>query len=557
MAKKTKDSNLSLEERLEQALIPNWDEPYKLPDNWCWLKLLSAFENYTDSKKKIKQKDYLESGLWSVVDQGQSLVGGYTNDETMLYNGNLPVIIFGDHTRCVKYIDFNFAQGADGVKVLRPKPFYLPKFFFYALQNVDIPNLGYRRHFPLFDKFSIPLAPLEEQQRIVEHVESLFAKLDEAKEKAQEVVDGFDTRKAAILHKAFSGELTAKWRGANTVDSFAYVESIDEKMQHCKKKKMKKSANEFVSAIKNLITSDWTYVDLDRISKLITDGEHKTPRRVDEFEGYYLLSARNIHNDLLMLDDVDYVDELEFAMISKRCNPKRNDLLISCSGSVGRCCVIEDNNNYVMVRSAAMVSLLGGNPRFVMYMLQSDYLQEQIKKLSKQTAQANLFLGAISALIIPFPDIKEQNEIVRILDNLFVKERNAKEMAETVIEQIETMKKAILARAFRGELGTNDPSEESAVELLKKVLDGDAAVQTPAKKPTKRISIPSDIKELLSNIREEEIIKLLLKSAPQPVSIQEIMSLSSKKFELMDALRSLEKKQLITKNESGEYSLTR
>ena len=119
------------------------------------------------------------------------------------------------------------------------------------------------------------------------------------------------------------------------------------------------------------------------------------------------------------------------------------------------------------------------------------------------------------------------------------------------------MKKAILARAFRGELGTNDPSEESAVELLKKVLGGDAAVQTPAKKPTKRILIPSDIKELLSNIREEEIIKLLLKSAPQSVSIQAIIALSSKKFELMDALRSLEKKQLITKNESGEYSLTR
>ena len=136
MAKKTKDSDLPIEERLEQALIPNWDEPYKLPDNWCWLKLLSAFENCTDSKKKIQQKDYLESGLWSVVDQGQSLVGGYTNDETMLYNGNLPVIIFGDHTRCVKYIDFNFAQGADGVKVLRPKPFYLPKFFFYAFYGI-------------------------------------------------------------------------------------------------------------------------------------------------------------------------------------------------------------------------------------------------------------------------------------------------------------------------------------------------------------------------------------------------------------------------------------
>ena len=119
------------------------------------------------------------------------------------------------------------------------------------------------------------------------------------------------------------------------------------------------------------------------------------------------------------------------------------------------------------------------------------------------------------------------------------------------------MKKAILARVFRGELGTNDASEESSLELLKKAFGEDAISRNPTKKPTKRITIPVDIKELLSNVREEEIIKLLLKSAHQPVSIQEIMALNSKKFELMDALRSLEKKQLITKNETGEYSLTR
>ena len=79
-------------------------------------------------------------------------------------------------------------------------------------------------------------------------------------------------------------------------------------------------------------------------------------------------------------------------------------------------------------------------------------------------------MGAISALIIPFPDIKEQNEIVHILDNFFKKENKSKETAESVIEQIDTMKKAILARAFRGELGTNDPTEESAVELLKQII---------------------------------------------------------------------------------------
>lgn len=212
MARAKKEAALTPEERLQAALVPDWEWPYKLPENWCWLKLVESFDNHTDSKKKIKQKDYLAKGKLAVVDQGQELIGGYTNDVEKSYSGALPIVIFGDHTRCIKFVDFPFAQGADGVKVLRPKPFYLPKAFYYALQSVNIPNLGYRRHFPLFNKFSIPLPPFAEQQRMVDRIESLFAKLDETKEKAQAVVDRFETRKAAILHKAFTGELTAKWR---------------------------------------------------------------------------------------------------------------------------------------------------------------------------------------------------------------------------------------------------------------------------------------------------------------------------------------------------------
>lgn len=135
----------------------------------------------------------------------------------MSYSGQLPVIIFGDHTRCVKYIDLPFAQGADGIKVLSPKPFYDAKAFYFAMQSIEIPNMGYRRHYPLFPKLSIPVPPLSEQQRIVDRIESLFAKLDEAKEKDQAVVDGYELRKSAILHKAFMGEPTEQWRQEHSV----------------------------------------------------------------------------------------------------------------------------------------------------------------------------------------------------------------------------------------------------------------------------------------------------------------------------------------------------
>ena len=89
-----------------------------------------------------------------------------------------------------------------------------------------------------------------------------------------------------------------------------------------------------------------------------TYGEHQTPRRISNFQGYYLLSARNIRDGFISLEDVDYVDADEYEKLFSHCNPKKGDILISCSGSVGRCAVVNDDNDYVMVRSAAMISPL-------------------------------------------------------------------------------------------------------------------------------------------------------------------------------------------------------
>ena len=144
---------------LEEALVPVEEQPYKVPENWCWIHLLDSFDNVTDSKKKLATKEYLEDGEYPIIDQGQDFIGGYTDDADMIYDGELPIVIFGDHTRCIKYIDFQFAQGADGVKVLKPKQFWNDKAFYYAMQSIEIPNMGYRRHYPLFKDFCIPLPP--------------------------------------------------------------------------------------------------------------------------------------------------------------------------------------------------------------------------------------------------------------------------------------------------------------------------------------------------------------------------------------------------------------
>ena len=166
------------------------------------------------------------------------------------------------------------------------------------------------------------------------------------------------------------------------------------------------------------IPESWEWVRLGEVSNKITDGEHKTPRRVSEYCGYYLLSARNIRDGSILLSDVDYVDQEEFETISKRCNPKRGDVLVSCSGSVGRCTVVNDGNNYVMVRSAAMISPVGVDSAYMMFAVQSECVQEQIRDKTKQTAQANLFQAAIRSLIIPLPPLAEQKRIVAKFEEL-------------------------------------------------------------------------------------------------------------------------------------------
>lgn len=435
MARAKKEAALTPEERLQAALVPDWEWPYKLPENWCWLKLVESFDNHTDSKKKIKQKDYLVKGKLAVVDQGQELIGGYTNDVEKSYSGALPIVIFGDHTRCIKFVDFPFAQGADGVKVLRPKPFYLPKAFYYALQSVNIPNLGYRRHFPLFNKFSIPLPPFAEQQRIVDRIESLFAKLDEAKEKAQAVVDSFETRKAAILHKAFTGELTAKWREEHGVRMDSWEKkSVGElciSLKYGTAKKSDASGNVVVLRMGNLQQGEIDWSDL---------AYSKDP---DDIEKYKLYPG-----------DVLFNRTNSAALVGKTAIYRGEHPAIYAG--------------YLIKLDYDHDKIIGDYLNYALNTLDAKKYCNSVK--TDGVNQSNINAKKIGAYSFNVPSIPEQEKIVSVIQKLLSKEQQAKETAEIVLNQINLMKKSILARAFRGELGTNDPSEESAVELLKQII---------------------------------------------------------------------------------------
>ena len=161
----------------------------------------SFVKNKVGRQNQIPAKEIAEVGRFPVVDQGQKFVAGYCDDESKVIDFDLPLIIFGDHTRCFKYVDFPFVLGADGTKVLLPnKKLYDPRFYYFALLALEIPSRGYNRHFTILNERSLPLPPLPEQKKIA-HILSTVQRAVEAQER---IIQTTTELKKALMHKLFT-----------------------------------------------------------------------------------------------------------------------------------------------------------------------------------------------------------------------------------------------------------------------------------------------------------------------------------------------------------------
>lgn len=141
----------------------------------------------SDKGKRLKQRDYLQQGPLAVIDQGQQQIGGFTDDPAMAFEGELPVVLFGDHTRSVKLVNHPFAVGADGIKIFRPAEGVRTKYLYYWMKSAPIPDRGYGRHYQFLRQLSVPLPSEEAQDEIVAELEKQFSRLDEAVANLQRV----------------------------------------------------------------------------------------------------------------------------------------------------------------------------------------------------------------------------------------------------------------------------------------------------------------------------------------------------------------------------------
>lgn len=442
---KKNEKEITIEERLEQALVPAEEQPYSVPENWCWTRMQNIAQwgsGGTPSRKNpafyqgnipwIKTGELNDEYIYETEEHIST--EALSSSSAKLFPVNTVIVaMYGATIGKTGILGIEATTNQACACAISSSAIDYKYLFHYARSQKDNfiergkggaqPNISQE----IIKTSPIPLPPLAEQQRIVDRIESLFAKLDEAKEKAQAVVDGFETRKAAILQEAFTGELTEKWRLLH----FISADSWEEKKIGSILKPIKEKYDPTTEK-----QPDIPYIGLEHM------GRGKGITETGSISEVKSLKTVFKKGDVLYGKLRPYLNKHDIAQFSGVCS---TDILVYRASSNTTASFF----NYVMDTNAFI-----------------QYANEHTKGINlPRTSETEI---SNYSLVVPGKD--EQAEIVRILDTLLAKEQQAKEAAEAVLDQIEAMKKSILARAFRGELGTNDPAEESGVELLKQAL---------------------------------------------------------------------------------------
>ncbi|SCM82901.1 Restriction modification system DNA specificity domain [uncultured Sporomusa sp.] len=458
-----KEEKLSLEELLEQALVKDEDKPYAVPGNWVWTRLGDITIITGGGTPQSNVTEYYNGGDIAWITPAD--LSGY--NDMYISKGERNITKLGLEQSSAKlmprdtvllssrapigYVAIALEQLCtnQGFKSFWPSPIYKPQYlYYYLMQNKKLLET-YASGTTFLElsrkkvsQIPFPLPPLPEQQRIVDIIESLFEKLDRAKELAQHALDSFEKRKSAILHKAFTGELIRKWREENGL-SF-------EKWQKYTVKDLVMNLNQGWSPK----CENFPSIDYDKWGVIKTTA----------------------------IQHMEFVEE-ENKQLPSSLEPrekhelKAGDILITRAGPrirVGVCCLVKQVRPRLLLCDKAYRFRVNEKlvmPEYIVFALNTPSMLDEINlmKTGISDSGVNLTQNGFQGLKLNIPPLAEQKEIVRILDNLLANEQKAKELCN-VIDKIDHMKKAILARAFRGELGTNNPDEESALELLKEVL---------------------------------------------------------------------------------------
>lgn len=446
---RTQKERLISEKKIKKArslpCITDDEKPFEIPSTWKWVRLGEVLQiiNGDRGKNYPSKKELHETGDIPFI-SALNINDDTISTEQLLYvdkkrydilrsgklkKGDLVLCIRGSLGKNCRY-PFETGAIASSLVIIRS---YLKIDFIYDYMAYYLNSLLFKEEMSQYDNgtaqpnlgardlslFAVPLPPLAEQQRIVARVKSLFAKLDAAKAKVQSVLDAHEARKAALLHDAFTGKLTAKWRKEYGV------------------------------------TSDSWYTDtLKNLCEKITDGTHHSPPNSDKGD-YMYVTAKNIKETGIELDNITYVSSAVHEEIYKRCDVQKGDVLyIKDGATTGIATVNTLDEPFSLLSSVAVLRpheerLLSG---YLKHLLNSSEQKSKMINNMSGNAITRLTLSKLKETSIKVCSLAEQQEIVRILDRLLGREEQVRQSAESVLETIDRMKQSILARAFRGEL---------------------------------------------------------------------------------------------------------
>ncbi|SDZ15204.1 type I restriction enzyme, S subunit [Tindallia californiensis] len=372
--------------------------------NYRVIAFLDVFDDLSSKGKKIKKENYLVDGDYAIIDQGNNDIAGYTNDSHGLYD-NIPAIIFGDHTRCIKHIDFPFFLGADGVKLLKNKlgeKHANTKYLYYYLLSVDIPNTGYNRHFKFLKELLIPLPPIQTQQKIVEVLDKSQALIDQRKEQ---------------------------------------IELMDELIQST-------FYEMFGDPVKN--PKGWEEEKLAKFIDFITSGSRGWAKYYSN-EGELFIRIQNVKNGKLNFESKQYV-EAPKTQEANRTKVKKDDLIISITADLGRTAVVDESTEiygaYINQHLCLLRLKKSIDPKYVSYYIESSGGKTQVQKLNQVGVKSGLNFNSIKALNLFVPPIALQNQFAEIVQKI---EAQKQLMQESLVE-MENNYNGLMQRAFKGEL---------------------------------------------------------------------------------------------------------
>ena len=380
-----------------------------LPNQWITLPFEECLDKRKIKFKKLKKKNIKSKGTYPVIDQGENFISGYVDSESDLYGGPLPVIIFGDHTRRIKFVDFQFAVGADGTKILNPLQEFHPKFFYYYLRALNLASQGYSRHYRFLKAIDVPKPSSNEQNRIVAKLERLLAKVEACKERLNKIPTLLKRFRQSVLAAACTGRLTADWR---------------EKHHYNR--------------------DDWPTVKFFDFCILQ--------------RGYDLPLSQSINGPYPIVTSAGVV------AYHSKFKVQRPGVVTGRSGSIGKVHFVQEDfwphNTTLFVKD-----FKGNEPKYVYYFL----LYFDTRQFSASTAVPTLNRNNLRDTFVEVPPLDEQHEIVRRVEALFKIADQIEERYMKAKAYIDKLTQSILAKAFRGELVPQDPNDEPVPVLLKRI----------------------------------------------------------------------------------------